>query len=262
MVSVKLEIVVQKWRTHLFLFALLTWLGCRWSGLWREPQQHNLPSIFYQNEDDNLCLHYCHRSACLFCCCLWWCQSIVCVARPVSVARMTRGTSVTWLHFLLFLHEFFIACFIVVLNVLIVGDLRHEYAQSAWGFLFRGPPGCCVRHACIAVIDAPLTMIVGAGWVSLWYSRRSHDAFVAFVGKAALWLCHGSLCRIRRTLVLWALWRFTMMALIASIAISDGFDCAHRNWRWRHCLLLLGTTVPSSNACVVFTGRILKSLTA
>ncbi len=46
MVSVKLEIIVQKWSKHLFLFALLTRLGCQWSGLRREPQQHNLPSIF------------------------------------------------------------------------------------------------------------------------------------------------------------------------------------------------------------------------
>ncbi len=44
--------------------------------------------------------------------------------------------------FLLFLHEFFITCFVVVLNVLVTGDLRHEYAQSTWGFPFRGPPSC------------------------------------------------------------------------------------------------------------------------
>ena len=37
--------------------------------------------------------------------------------------------------------EFIIACFVVVLDVLVAGDLRHEYAQSTWGFLFRGPPG-------------------------------------------------------------------------------------------------------------------------
>ncbi len=44
---------------------------------------------------------------------------------------MTRGASVMWLHFLLFLCEFFIACFVVVLDVLVAGDLRHEYSQSA-----------------------------------------------------------------------------------------------------------------------------------
>ncbi len=234
--SVKLEIIVQKWRKRLFLFALLTRLGCRWSGLQREPQQHDLPSIFYQNEDGNLCLRCCRHSACLFCCCSGRRQSIVCIAHPASVVRVTCGASVMWLHFLLFLHEFFIACFIVVLDILLVGDLRHEYAQSAWGFLFRGPPGCCVCRACVAAIDSSLTMIVIAGSVSSGYSRRSHNAFVAFVGEAALWFRHGSPCRIRRMLVLWALWRFTMMASIASIAISDGFDCAHRNWRWRHCL--------------------------
>jgi hypothetical protein len=51
-----------------------------------------------------------------------------------------------------------------------------------------------------------------------------------------------------------------MMALIASIAISDGFDHAHRDWQWRCCLLLLVATVPSSDACDVFTARIFNSL--
>jgi hypothetical protein len=51
-----------------------------------------------------------------------------------------------------------------------------------------------------------------------------------------------------------------MLAPIASIVISDGFDHAHRNWQWRHWLLLLVTTVPSSNACVVFTARIFNGL--
>ncbi len=151
--------------------------------------------------------------------------------------------------------------FFVVLGVLVAGDLKHEYAQSAWGFLFRGPPGCCVCRACIMAIDAPLTIIVVAGWVSLWYSQRPHDAFVAFVGEAALWLCHGSPCRIRRTLVSWAFWCFTIMESITSIVISDGFNCAHRNWQWRRCLLSLVATVPtSSDACIVFTARIFNSL--
>jgi hypothetical protein len=52
-----------------------------------------------------------------------------------------------------------------------------------------------------------------------------------------------------------------MLALIAFIAISDGFDCAYRDWQWCHCLLSLVATVPSSNACGVFTARIFNSLT-
>ena len=32
--------------------------------------------------------------------------------------------------FFIVLHEFFIMCFVVVLDVLVAGDLRHEYAQS------------------------------------------------------------------------------------------------------------------------------------
>ncbi len=257
-VPVKLEIVVQKWRKHLFLFALLTRLGCRWSGLQREPQQHNLPSIIYQNEDGNLCLHCCWRSTCLFCCCPGWRQSIVCVACPASVGRMTRGASVMWLHFLSFLCEFFIACFLLFSTFSL---------WEIWGMNMPNLPEvscledlvCCVRHACVAAIEAPLTMIVVVGWVSSWYSQCPHNAFVAFVGKAALWLCYGSLCCIRRTLVSWALWCFTIMASIAPITISDGFDRAHRDWRWRRCLLSLVVTVPSSNAYVVFTARIFNS---
>ncbi len=259
-VYVKLEIVVQKWRKHLSLFALLTQLGHWWSVLQREPQQHNLPSIFYQNEDGNLCFCCCRCSACLFCCRSGQRQSIVCIACSASVAHVMRGVSSPCLHFSLFLREFFIACFIVVLDVLVAGDLRHEYAQSAWGFLLRGLPGCCVCCACIAAIDAPLTMIVDVGWVLLWYSQRLHIASVVFVGKAALWLCHGFPCRIRRTLVLWTLLCFTMRALIASIAIRYGYNHVHHNWQWCHCLLLLVATVPSSDACVVFTARVFNSL--
>jgi hypothetical protein len=33
--------------------------------------------------------------------------------------------------FFIVLQEFFISCFVVVLDVLVTGDLRHEYAQSA-----------------------------------------------------------------------------------------------------------------------------------
>jgi hypothetical protein len=42
--------------------------------------------------------------------------------------------------------------------------------------------------------------------------------------------------------------------------INDGFDHAHHNWRCRCCLLALVTTVPSYNACVVFTAGIFNSL--
>jgi hypothetical protein len=51
-----------------------------------------------------------------------------------------------------------------------------------------------------------------------------------------------------------------MMASIASIAIIDGIDQAHRDWQWCRCLLLLVATVPSSDACVVLTARVFNSL--
>jgi hypothetical protein len=82
--------------------------------------------FFYQNEDGNFCLCWCHRSLHLLCCCSGQCQSIVCIACTASVACMTCCASVTWLYFLVFFCNFFIACFDVVPNVLVAGDLRHE----------------------------------------------------------------------------------------------------------------------------------------
>jgi hypothetical protein len=67
---------------------------------------------------------------------------------------------------------------------------------------------------------------------------------------------HGSPRCVRGAFVLRALLRITMMALIAFMAINDGFDGAHHDWGCRHCQLLLIVTVPGSNACVVFTARI------
>jgi hypothetical protein len=85
----------------------------------------------------------------------------MCVAHLVSVARMMHAAIVTWLLFFIVLHKFFILCFVVVLNVLITGDLRHEYAQSAC--LEDLLIVVCVRRASVAAIDAPLKMIVVAG---------------------------------------------------------------------------------------------------
>ncbi len=63
------------------------------------------------------------------------------VLRAWCVAQLSRGC------FFIVLHKFFILCFVVVLDVLVTGDLRHEYAQSAWGLLFRGPPDFCLRSS-------------------------------------------------------------------------------------------------------------------
>ncbi len=53
-------------------------------------------------------------------------------------------------------------------------------------------------------------------------------------------------------LLLWAFWHLTMMTLIASIAIGNGFKCIHPNWRCWCCLLLLVTIATSSDAHVSF----------
>jgi hypothetical protein len=71
---------------------------------------------------------------------------------------------------------------------------------------------------------------------------------------------HGSPHHIRGALVLRALLRITMMALIASMVINDGLNRAHCDWQCRCYLLLLVATVPSSDAYVVFTAKIFYSL--
>ncbi len=235
-VSVKLEIVVQKWRKRLFLFTLLTQLGHRWSVLQREPQQHNLPSIFYQNEIGNLCLRCCRCSLRLLCCCSGRHQSIVCVAHPTSVAHVTRGTIVTWLLFYC-CTQVFISCFVVVLDVLVTGDLWHEYAQSAWGFLFRGPPDFCLHLLCFRC----------GNWRSFDDDCRRRMSIVMILTMSSRLLCRvhwqGRLVapRLIATALLVALaggssrehfgasqwWRQSrplrsLMALIGPIAIGDG----------------------------------------
>ncbi len=106
-------------------------------------------NFFYQNEDGNFCLCCCHPSLRLFCCCFEWCQLIVCVACQVGVTRMTRGASVMWLHFFIVFCKFFIVCFDAELNVLVAGDLRHEFAWSAWGFFFIVSPGSWLQLLCL-----------------------------------------------------------------------------------------------------------------
>ncbi len=58
----------------------------------------------------------------------------------------------------------------------------------------------------------------------------------------------------------WALLRLTMKALVASIAIGDGFNCVHCDWPCRHCLLLLVATANSSDAHVAFAATFFTSL--
>ncbi len=147
--------------------------------------------FIYKNEDGNFCLCCCRRSLRLLCCHSGRHQSIVCVACPASIVRVTRGASVTWLFF----------CFLSHVLLLFLTFLSREI----WGMNMLNLPEVycledllivvCIRHAFVVAIDAPLTKIVVPGWVSLWYSQRPHNSFVTFIGKAALWL-QGSLPRL------------------------------------------------------------------
>ncbi len=113
--------------------------------------------------------------------------------------------------------------------------LKPHSSREIWGMILPDLPNIscleclflfCVHRACVAAFDAPMTIFVVAGWVSSWYSWRSHDALVKFIGEAAL-------CKVSSQERLgnsrW--WRWLrpsqlVMALIASIAISHVvIDC-------------------------------------
>ncbi len=61
-------------------------------------------------------------------------------------------------------------------------------------------------------------------------------------------------------LISWVLWRLTMMALIVSITIGDGFNCVHCNWQYCHRQLLLVATTSSSDAHIPFAAALFTSL--
>ncbi len=201
---------------------------------------------FYQNEDGNFCLCCCRCSLFLFHCCLQWCQSIVCVACPASVAHVTHGASVTWLYFY---------CFFASSSLCVLLLFSTFLSWVIWGINMPNLPEVsrlvdllvigCICRACTMAIDTLLTMIVVVRWVLLWYSQRPHDTFVAFVGKAALWLP-----RLIATALLVVLeerlscerfgasqwWRQlhplqSVMALIMPIAIGNGIvACCCLTW--------------------------------
>ncbi len=159
------------------------------SDLRREPQQHNLPSIFFENEDGNFCLCCCHCMR-LFFVVAWdgvsWLSALLVqrVSRTWRVAEVSRGCM-----FLLFFTSSSLRVLLLFLMFL---------PQEIWGMNMPNLPEVsyledllvigCVCCTCVAAIDAPLTMIIIAEWVLLWYSWCPHDAFVVFIGKAALWL--------------------------------------------------------------------------
>ncbi len=188
----------------------------------------------------------------------------MCVTRPASVPRVRRGAIVTWLLFLLFYTS-------SLSRVLLLFSMF--LSREIWGMNMPYlPEVSCLEDLLIVVAFVALPswqLTLLRRWLSSRdeYHHDTHDVLTTPLlhllvrppcGSKAH--CHGSPRWVSRTLILWALWRFTMMASIASIAIIDGIDWAHRDWQWHHCLLLLVATVPSSDACIVFTARVFNSL--
>ncbi len=237
------------------------------SDLQREPQQHNLPSFFYQNEDGNFCLCCCHCSLRLLRCRSGWCQSIVCIACPASVLCMTHGPSVTWLYVFIVFHEFFIACFVLI---------SMFSSPEIWGMNMPNLPEVsrledllvlgCVHCAVIAAIHAScddvcccgmsiIVTLMRSSWRLCCICQQGRLVALRLIAMALLVrLEERSSCERFGTSQWWR-WLSPLWSVLASI-----FDRAHCNWQWRRCLLLLVATVPSSNACVVFTARIFNSL--
>ncbi len=111
---------------------------------------------------------------------------------------------------------------------------------------------CLFQRTGVAAIDTPATIIVVARWVSLWYSRRPHNALVVFVGKAALWHWGGG------GLLPWPpslRSRCLSCKALASLVEND-IHSTRCDWQqWCRRLSLLVTTVPSSDAYVAFKAR-------
>ncbi len=162
----------------------------------------------------------------------WSCVSLIQrVSHMWRMAQLSRGC------FFFVAHKFFISCFVVVLNVLIAGDLRHEYAQSAWGFLFRGPPDCCLRssrfhrgdwcsfdndHRCgmsiVVILTISSQLLCCVRWQGCLVAPR-------FIATALLLALAG--CSSRESFGASQWWRWLrssrwLMALIGPIAIGDG----------------------------------------
>ncbi len=152
MVSVKIEIVIQEWRKHLLLFALLIQLSFRCQ-------------ICNGNHNNTTCFQFFIKMKMVIfvfvvvvtaCACFVVARDSVSRSSALLVQRVLRQWCVVQVScgYILFivLHKFFIVfCFDI--DVLVPGDLRHEYAQSAWGFLFRGPPGCWLRSSRLSCSD-------------------------------------------------------------------------------------------------------------
>ncbi len=265
MVSVKLEIFVQKWRKRLFLFALLTWLGRQWSVLWRKPQQHNLPLIFFIKMKMVIFVFVVVVAACA-------CFVVARDGVSRSCALLVQRVLSMWCMAQVSRGCFFLLFYTSSLSRVLLLFSTFS-SREIWGMNMPNllEVSCLedllIVVAFVALPSQQLTLL--CWWLLSWdeYPCDTHDVLMTpLLRSLARPPCgskthrHGSPRRIKRTLVLWALWHFTMMALIASIAIIDGIDWAHCNWQWRCCLLLLVATVPSSDTCIVFTARVFNSL--
>ncbi len=202
-------------------------------------------NFFYQNDYGNFCLCCCRCSLHLFCCHSGRCQSTICVACPVSVAHVKRGAIVTWLYFfnvfassllcVLLLFLMFSSWEIWGMNVPNLPEVSH--LRTSW--FLAAFVALALQRLMLLVM-----MIVITGWVLLWYSLMTPLLRLLVrlpCGSEAD--CYGFPRCIRGMLILWALWRFTMMVSVASIAISDGFDL------WLHPSRLAMALLPVVACC-------------
>ncbi len=88
----------------------------------------------------------------------------------------------------------------------------------------------CVCCTCIAAINASCDKDCCCRMSILWYSQCPHGAFVAFIGKAALWFW-GQSSRL-------SLSRWMNAHCISPLALhNDGIDCIHHDWWWLWTLI-------------------------
>ncbi len=134
--------------------------------------------------------------------------------------------------FFLFFQEFFMACFVVDLDILV------EYAQSIWGFPFRGPPGSLLHSSCLHL----------SSWHSFDNDCCCRMIIIMILMRSSWRLCcicqHGCLVAPR------------LIAKALLIALEELFSgehfCASQWWRWS-CpwQLTMALIVPITNGNVL-----------
>ncbi len=124
------------------------------------------------------------------------------------------------------------------INVLVARDLRHKYAQFAWGVPFRGPPGSWLRSSRLHCGDwfsfdddcrrrmSIVVIITTSSWCLCCIRRLSRFVALRLIVMALLVALEERLSHERFGASQWWCWLHPLQSVLALI-----FDCAHHDWQ-------------------------------